>query len=333
LFSSQKSGDQISRQTDGKHHWSWLITLLKIGLSVFAFAIVAFSVDLSAAWERAANQSIPYVILSAAILSVQLLLGGLRWHAILARLGANPSLRDSVRLYYISAFFNAYLWGAVGGDMLRAWLTYRRQLSAKIAVNSVVLDRIAAIAGLALLVLATAPVFFARVGNTLPMYIPLGLACAGLAGIIVAANLRRMPAAWLRSRLARYLQSLGGSIQQIFLTPKAALPVLGFAITAQIALGVATFSMAASLGIKVSMLDCIVLMQPVALVANLPISVGGWGVRETAVVLLFGLIGVPSSAALVLSLQLGLLALLVVLPGGILWLLLQIKERAPSPPA
>jgi hypothetical protein len=133
--------------------------------------------------------------------------------------------------------------------------------------------------------------------------------------------------------LARYLQSLGGSVQQIFLTPKAALSVLGFAIAAQIALGMATFSMAASLGIKVSMLDCIVLMQPVALLANLPISVGGWGVRETAVVLLFGLIGVPSSAALVLSLQLGLLALLVVLPGGILWLLLQIKERAPSPRA
>lgn len=109
--------------------------------------------------------------------------------------------------------------------------------------------------------------------------------------------------------------------------------MLGFAIAAQIALGLATFSMAASLGIKVSMLDCIVLMQPVALLANLPISVGGWGVRETAVVLLFGLIGVPSSAALVLSLQLGLLALLVVLPGGILWLLLQIKDRAPSLPA
>jgi glycosyltransferase 2 family protein len=325
--------DGKNPQRAPSRHWSWLITALKIGLSALAFAVVAFSVDLSAAWERAANQSLPYIVLSVAILSVQLLLGGLRWHAILARLGANPSLRDSVRLYYISAFFNAYLWGAVGGDVLRAWLTYRRQLSAKVAINSVVLDRIAAIAGVALLVLTTAPAFFARVGNTLPMYIPLGLACAGLAGILVTANLRRMPAAWLSSRLARYLQSLGGSVQQIFLTPKAALPVLGFAIAAQIALGLATFSMAASLGIKVSMLDCIVLMQPVALLANLPISVGGWGVRETAVVLLFGLIGVPSSAALVLSLQLGLLALLVVLPGGILWLLLQIKDRAPSLPA
>jgi len=309
------------------------MTVLKIGLSVLAFAVVALSVDLSAAWERAANQSLPFVILSGLILSVQLLLCGLRWHTILARLGANPSLRESVRLYYISAFFNAYLWGAVGGDVLRAWLTYRRQLSATIAVNSVVLDRVAAVAGVAILILATAPIFFTRVGNTLPMYIPLGFACAGLAGIIVAANLRRMPAAWLRSRLARYLQSLGGSVQQIFLTPKAALPVLSFAIAAQLALGMATFSMAASLGIKVSLLDCIVLMQPVALLANLPISVGGWGVRETAVVLLFGLIGVPSSAALVLSLQLGLLALLVVLPGGILWLLLQTKERAPNPPA
>jgi len=69
-------------------------------------------------------------------------------------------------------------------------------------------------------------------------------------------------------------------------------------------------------------------MQPVALVANLPISVGGWGVRETAMIALFGLIGVPASATLVLSIQLGLLSLIVALPGGLLWLAL--KSRAPN---
>jgi hypothetical protein len=30
-------------------YWSWLITLLKVGLSALAFGILAFSVDLSAA--------------------------------------------------------------------------------------------------------------------------------------------------------------------------------------------------------------------------------------------------------------------------------------------
>ena len=77
-----------------KRRWSWLVTLLKVGLSALAFGVVAFSVDLSAAWQHAANQSIPFVGLSALILTLQLLLGGLRWHAILARLGANPSLRE-----------------------------------------------------------------------------------------------------------------------------------------------------------------------------------------------------------------------------------------------
>ena len=325
--------DRTSTHARRTRHWSWLITLFKIALSALAFGGVAYSVDLTAAWEHAANQSIAYIAVSAVILSLQLLLGGLRWHTILAKLGANPSLRESVRLYYISAFFNSYLWGAVGGDVLRAWLTYRRQLSAKTAINSVVLDRVAALAGVAILVLVTAPIFLAHSGSAFSMYVPVALASAGLIAIAMAANLRRLPVAWLGTKFMRFLHSLGDLVQHVFLKPKSALAVLGFAIAAQIALGVATFAMAVSLGINATMMDCIVLMQPVALLANLPISVGGWGVRETAVVLLFGLIGVPSSAALVLSLQLGLLALLVVLPGGILWLFLQFKERAQKPAA
>jgi uncharacterized membrane protein YbhN (UPF0104 family) len=214
--------------------------------------------------------------------------------------------------------------------VLRAWLTYRGEVSGKTAVNSVILDRVAALAGVAILVLATSPIFLLRVGNALPMYVPFGLAFAGLVGIGMAAYLDRLPEAWLRMRFMRLLQSLGGSVQRVFLSPKGAIPVLGLAVAAQFALGIATYAMAASLGIKVSVIDCIVLMQPVALASNLPISVGGWGVRETAVVLLFGLVGVPSSAALVLSLQLGLLALLVVLPGGLLWLLLQFRNRRKS---
>ena len=88
--------------------------------------------------------------------------------------------------------------------------------------------------------------------------------------------------------------------------------------------------MAVSLNLNISLLECVVLMQPVALVANLPISVGGWGVRETAMIALFGLIGVPASATLVLSIQLGLLSLVVALPGGLLWLALKSNASRPS---
>ena len=62
-------------------------------------------------------------------------------------------------------------------------------------------------------------------------------------------------------------------------------------------------------------------MQPVTLFATLPISIGGWGVREAAMVTFFGLVGVPPSAAVIVSIQLGLLGVVLSLPGGLLFLL------------
>lgn len=322
---------QAESAQPSRHRWSWLFTVFKLTLSALAFAFVLNMVDLKAAWDHVRSQSLIYLILAAALFSLQLVLGALRWNSILVTLDAKPSAHESIRLYYISAFFNSYLWGAVGGDVLRAWLTFSGDVSGKTALNSVILDRIAALAGVAILTIVTAPIYLSRVGNSLPLFVPIVIAIGGLVGIIVIAQLERLPDAWLRKRFVRYLHSLGNSVRLVFLHPKAAVPTLAFAISAQLALGGATYAVAKSLAIGVTAFDCIVLMQPVALVANLPISVGGWGVRETAMIFLFGFVGVPASAALILSVQIGLLSLLVALPGGILWLLLKPKDRVSVP--
>ncbi|MDE3061078.1 MAG: flippase-like domain-containing protein, partial [Pseudomonadota bacterium] len=58
----------------------------------------------------------------------------------------------------------------------------------------------------------------------------------------------------------------------------------------------------------------------VILAAMLPISVGGWGVREASMVAMLALAGVPHGIALIVSVQLGLLVALAASPGGLLWL-------------
>lgn len=55
------------------------------------------------------------------------------------------------------------------------------------------------------------------------------------------------------------------------------------------------------------------------LAAVLPISVAGWGVREGAMVVSLGWLNVPADAALAISISIGLLQLLVAVPGGALW--------------
>ena len=308
-----------------------LFTLAKVAFTALALAFVAYTVDLSAAWRRTMQQDLWLAALAAGLILLMITLGAIRWHAILRQLGARVRFPDALRLFAIGAFFNVYLWGAVAGDALRGGLTWRAQASAATAINSVVLDRVAAVAAAATLVLLTAPLFGARAGLAFTAVLA-ALAAGLLGGIVVSAQAHRLPLDWQRSAWLRGIEGLSRAAATVFLRP-AALVTLAIAIASQTAMVLATYVLAASLRVELGLVDCLLLMQPVALIAALPVSIGGWGTREAAMIALFGLIGVPASAALALSVQLGLLNLVATLPGGVLWLLTRdrfARAQAPS---
>jgi Lysylphosphatidylglycerol synthase TM region len=62
------------------------------------------------------------------------------------------------------------------------------------------------------------------------------------------------------------------------------------------------------------------IMPPVILVQLVPISLAGWGVRETALIVMLAVFRVPTENALAVSLLVGLCQLACALPGGIIWL-------------
>jgi hypothetical protein len=95
---------------------------------------------------------------------------------------------------------------------------------------------------------------------------------------------------------------------------------LAIAVISGLALSVAAWCLSQAQHLDVSFVDFLMLMPPVALLSGLPISVGGWGVRENAMIAALATVGVGASAAMVLSVQLGALGALLSLPGGALWL-------------
>jgi uncharacterized membrane protein YbhN (UPF0104 family) len=107
----------------------------------------------------------------------------------------------------------------------------------------------------------------------------------------------------------RYLRQRGG--------------VLGFsyAVLSAASAALSGYCIALSLGIPVGPIAMVAIMSMVTLVVALPISIAGWGVREVSLVALLGLLGVDRSAALLMSVEFGLLSTLVSLPGGVVWLL------------
>ena len=71
---------------------------------------------------------------------------------------------------------------------------------------------------------------------------------------------------------------------------------------------------------RVNFVDCTVLVAAVSLIVAMPISVAGWGVREGALIVVLGTIGVPAGDAVASSLLAGVASLIVALPGGLLLL-------------
>jgi hypothetical protein len=64
----------------------------------------------------------------------------------------------------------------------------------------------------------------------------------------------------------------------------------------------------------------LLIMPIVILVTALPISINGWGVREYAMIYLWGLFGIAQSEAFLISVCVGLVAVISSLPGLWFWL-------------
>jgi hypothetical protein len=306
---------------------SWPFIVLKIGLTALAIAAVVRTVDIVSAWQKLPEQRLGSVLLAAAVIAFQMVIAGLRWHVIIKQFTPTANLAESLRVYYIGNFFNAFLFGTMGGDVMRAWLAYRVHADMSAAAISVLLDRIASLAGLAILVLISVPLALSRIGHDAAVITLAGLAAAGLAGIAIVAQLDRLPSAWLRRRPLRLLHMLGEATRTVFLRRAVAVPALLLAVLAQVLVVISVYFLAVSLDANVSFANCLFLMQIVTLVTSLPISLGGWGVREATMIAVFGLVGVPASTMLLLSVESGLLAVAIVLPAGILWLMLDGSMR------
>ena len=65
----------------------------------------------------------------------------------------------------------------------------------------------------------------------------------------------------------------------------------------------------------------LLLVLPVLLIAAIPLSIAGWGTRETAMVLAFGYAGLPESDGLIVSVLLGIAMFAAGLVGGVIWIL------------
>lgn len=307
-------------------HW-----LIKLCLTLAAFAFIFHSVEIAHIAEILKTQEYDFLGEAVILLLAQFILGALRWHMILRAIaddGAPPlTLLPAIKLYYISIFFNNCLPGTVGGDVVRVWLAKAQHMSLSIAIHSVVIDRLIALLALGLLVLITLP-FMAHMLGVDPWLVWLAVIIVAVLGLLglyaIHVICKRLPN-W---RLAQWIGYFLASLKMLWVRPFMSLSSLAYAMVAHGCFSLCCYVLAQSLHIDLSLSDALTLMPLVLLISIMPLSIGGWGVREVGMVGMLALAGVPAAQATLMGIEIGLLNIILTLPAGILWLI-QRKEKTP----
>ncbi len=303
---------------------SKLISLLaKIALMLLAFWFVARGINMAELKDMLRSQNQAVFIEAGFFLIIQVMLGAIRWRLVMVGLagvgGQVISRLSALKTYYISVFFNCCLPGTVGGDVIRVWLVKSEHTPLSLAISSVVIDRMIALLALGVIGGVTIPIFSGYLGISAWLLMPLFLLLVA-SGFWVLFNLDKIVLRIPFLKSLHWLAHLVQNIRLMLARPKPAFLSLFYAIFSHINYCLAVYVLAGSFGSPISLLDAITLVPWVLLIAIIPISIGGWGLREAAMVFMLGLIDVPQVVALALSVQLGLLSIVVSIPAGFLWL-------------
>lgn len=222
-----------------------------------------------------------------------------------------------LRAHFSGLVANLWLPGVAGGDVVRGALLYRHVSDpTRLALGSVA-DRLVDILGL--LLIAAAGLLFALrdFASGLNLLLGIGLALATCtAGALVVARayprlLRCLPAG---GRLHRIGERIAAGTGALWRQPLRLLLCLVLSMAVQIAFVAANIILAAAAGVEVPIAVWFFAWPLSKLIATLPISVGGIGVREAS---LAGFLA-PFGAAPAAVVATGLVWQSVLLAGGVL---------------
>jgi glycosyltransferase 2 family protein len=246
-----------------------------------------------------------------------------RWQLLLRPVEIRLGFLRTLHFNYLGLFFNNFLIGLTGGDLVKAILIARGTDRRAAAVLTVFVDRLI---GLVTLAGIAGVACFARMGNR-DFYVAAAIVWGFLGSFalfcLVYFNRRLRAAQWVRALRRRLpgrkilleLDDAGRAYrgQWGVLTGAFLLGVLGHA--ASIA---GAFILARSLGSTVALVDVLIYFPVVMMIASVPISIGTWGVGEAAFVGFFRKVGMPDATAVGLSLLVRLSQAIWTLPGGLL---------------
>ncbi|MBV9685687.1 MAG: flippase-like domain-containing protein [Alphaproteobacteria bacterium] len=279
----------------------WVVTLL-------AFWVVVRSIDLGAVIAAMGGAAPLGLGLIGFVVAAQFALLVWRWQFVIRLLCGQTVGFGALALMLGQSFLiGQALPSSIGGDVARVALL-SRSTGAVAATRSVVCDRLLGFAGLAVILLPTIPVILAMIGGRAGH---LMLTIGALGTVAAVALILGCSLSFRGQWLARHLATIAGDLLVVLRSGRLGLMAIVLAIGGSLFCVLLIYVIGGAIGADLQAWDCLVLAPSALLVSALPISLGGWGVREGALIGVFSLVHADPAGVAAISVIFGLTSPLV----------------------
>ena len=306
----------------------WLAFFAKLLVTLLLLTWLLIGVDWSEFTRIISQAPIFPWLLATVLLTTTLFPVARRWQLIVNALGGGIAFMESLRVTSLIVLINQCVPSNLGGDAYRILMVTKQGMAWKRAVLAALIDRFATLFALAIIALFGIFIIINTAGLADFALLTIAGASMMVTGVVAAWLIMRSHLFAKFAQRFEILQKLLEVLADLINSPGKTGTLVALSIGVHCLTVIVMAMIAVNTGIDVPLLAILGVCAVGLLLARLPISVSGWGVREGAYVVAFSAFGVSQEAALAASITYGLTELTMAVAGGLAWLLMTGKNEA-----
>jgi uncharacterized membrane protein YbhN (UPF0104 family) len=296
--------------------------VLRAGLSVAIILFLFWRYDPRPILRILARENPGYFLATLALFVAGHVIAAYRWQLLAAIVGVHAPFVEFVAIYFIGFFTNLFVPGLIAGDAARIVYLGRRHSQMAGALASIAANRAYGLLGLFWFAASMVYVFN---GGGLPASVTRPILWIG--ALTFAAYLASPWLATLIPMTPRPVRRAIVLIAPYLHHPFKIIPALALSFALQASRCGCQWLLALGLGLDVSIRPFLLVVPIASVLASLPVSLAGLGVREAVYLLLFEMLGVDRIDAVALGLLFFAVTILAGLTGALAFVTTDLPTR------
>lgn len=309
----------------------WISFAFRVSVTLLLFAFLFKSLSWPTLLVTFAHANHVFVLVGLIAGVSGLWVSSYQWQTILYAERIRVGLVRLFNLYMVGIAFSHFLPTSMGGDAVKAYYVGRESGNTAASVSAVVMSRITGFFGMLLVALFTLVIWHEYFTHDVVfwfMLLSLGMVLM-IGGAVFSSHLlpSLFKGKWTNYRIFASAIRIGKALSASARRPRSlgAATLIGTAFWVVTSLNYYVYAVA--LNIHVPWYFYFVAIPMVSLVTFLPISINGFGIRESAFVYIFSTAHVPITGSLLLAFLMDLQVLFFGAIGGCLYLTIGSKEK------